>query len=515
VTWRRTLALAGVAAMSAAGTAALAVRHADGVRGAAITIDVAHPGRAVPASFLGFSLEVPAAAAYAGTALHPDRALARLLATLAAAQGSPVALRVGGNSTDESWWAPGAPPGSRPRRARYVLGGRWLGRVSWLVRVARAPVTVGVNLAADDPGRALAFARALRAALPPGALRTIEIGNEPDLYTRGVSFRAGRAVVRRVARRARYDEMRYAAGVRRYAALLSAGLGRDPALAAGGFGGVAWDAALGPLLRGERGRVRALSAHAYPLDGCPGHAGHAVQLHRLLSDTASRGLAASVARMAAIGRRAGIPVHVTEMNSATCGGVSGVSDTFASALWAPGALFAMARTGVEGVDLHAWPRAAYAPFAFVSAPAGGMRLRARPLFYGLLLFADAAGHGSRLLPTHVATESGVRAWATLSGAGGVRVVAVNPSTATAARVTVALRGAGAQPAVLRLMRAPGLRARRGVSLAGRAIGADGRLHGRDGATPVVVLAGRWQFTLPPASAALLSGGSRIPGGHER
>jgi hypothetical protein len=65
------------------------------------------------------------------------------------------------------------------------------------------------------------------------------------------------------------------------------------------------------------------------------------------------------------------------------------------------------------------------------------------------------------------------------------------------------------------MRAPGLRARRGVSLAGRAIGADGRLHGRDGATPVVVLAGRWQFTLPPASAALLSGGSRIPGGHER
>jgi hypothetical protein len=65
------------------------------------------------------------------------------------------------------------------------------------------------------------------------------------------------------------------------------------------------------------------------------------------------------------------------------------------------------------------------------------------------------------------------------------------------------------------MRAPGLRARRGVSLAGRAIGADGRLHGRYRAITVVPVAGRWQFTLPPASAGLLSEASRIDGGGER
>jgi hypothetical protein len=208
VTWRRTFALAGVATMVATGTAALAVRGADGVQSAAIVVDVAHPGRAVPDSFLGFSVEVPAAAAYAGTASHPDLALARLLATLAAAQGSPAALRIGGNSTDESSWAPGAAPGPgpRPRRARYLVGSRWLGRLAWLARVSRAPVTVGVNLAASDPGRALGFARAVRAALPPGALGTVEIGNEPDLYTRSTAFRSGRVVVRRVARRARYDQ---------------------------------------------------------------------------------------------------------------------------------------------------------------------------------------------------------------------------------------------------------------------------------------------------------------------
>jgi hypothetical protein len=115
----------------------------------------------------------------------------------------------------------------------------------------------------------------------------------------------------------------------------------------------------------------------------------------------------------------------------------------------------------------------------------------------------------------VTTDSGVRAWATLTRSGGLRVIAVNPSSANAARVTVAVRGASARRAVLRLMRAPaGLRARHGVSLGGRTIGADGRLHGRDRAAPVVPAAGRYAFSVPPAGAALLSTTSRVggPGG---
>jgi hypothetical protein len=513
MTFRRTLALAGVAVTAVTAAAALGERDAGGVQGVAVTVDAAHPGPAVPPSFLGFSLEVPAVAQYAGGAERPNLALRRLLTTLGAAQGSPVALRIGGNSGDESWWAPrGSSHGPRPHGVRYVIGDRWLGRLAWLARAVHSPVTVGANLSARDPARALAFARAVRDALPRGALRTVEIGNEPDLYSRSVAFHAGHLVVRRTARRARYDQSRYAADVRRYVAVLSPGLGRAPALAAGGFAGVAWDSALPPLLRDERGRIAALSAHAYPLDGCFGHAPRAKQLRRLLSDTASRGLAADVARMVAIGRRAGAPVHLAEMNSATCGGVPGISDAFASALWAPGALFEMAHAGVGGVDLHSWPRAPYAPFAFTTPRAGATRAHARPLYYGLLLFAAAAGHGSRLLPTQVSTDSGVRAWATLTRSGGLRVVAVNPSSTNAARVTVAVRGASTRPAVLRLMRAPGLRAQGGVSLGGRAIGADGRLHGRDRAAPVVRIAGRYAFRLPPASAGLLSSASGVGAG---
>ena len=49
------------------------------------------------------------------------------------------------------------------------------------------------------------------------------------------------------------------------------------------------------------------------------------------------------------------------MNSVACGGKAGVSDTFASALWALDALFAVARSGADGVNLHMFPRARYGP----------------------------------------------------------------------------------------------------------------------------------------------------------
>ena len=43
------------------------------------------------------------------------------------------------------------------------------------------------------------------------------------------------------------------------------------------------------------------------------------------------------------------------MNAVSCGGVRGVSDTFASALWALDTLFEFSRVGVDGVNFHTVP----------------------------------------------------------------------------------------------------------------------------------------------------------------
>ncbi len=48
------------------------------------------------------------------------------------------------------------------------------------------------------------------------------------------------------------------------------------------------------------------------------------------------------------------------MNSVTGGGAKGVSNTFASALWALDTLFELAQAGVSGVNVHTFPSAQYA-----------------------------------------------------------------------------------------------------------------------------------------------------------
>src|SRR5205807_8152509 len=59
---------------------------------------------------------------------------------------------------------------------------------------------------------------------------------------------------------------------------------------------------------------------------------------------------------------AGLPLRVDEINSVACGGAAGVSNTFASALWALDTMFALVRTGVDGVNVHTFQGATYRLF---------------------------------------------------------------------------------------------------------------------------------------------------------
>jgi hypothetical protein len=117
--------------------------------------------------------------------------------------------------------------------------------------------------------------------------------------------------------------------------------------------------------------------------------------------------------------------RVDEMNSVDGGGVSGVSDTFASALWALDTLFEFLRAGISGVNVHTFPAARYALY---SAPRDG-EWRVRPEFYGLLLFSRAAPAGAQLLRVHAAPAAAanpaVDVRATRGLDGRLRVVVIN------------------------------------------------------------------------------------------
>jgi hypothetical protein len=165
----------------------------------------------------------------------------------------------------------------------------------------------------------------------------------------------------------------------------------------------------------------------------------------------------------------------------------------------------MAKTGVDGVNIHTFVKAIYEPFA-VSQRHGRWTGEVRPMYYGLLMFARAAPPGSRLLPVSYRPSSTLRIWATRAPDGTVRTVLINDSRRRAA--TVALRApAAAQGATGIRLRAPRVGSRSGVTLGGQSFGrvtTTGSLRGSPRTFALRAVQGRLVVRLPPASATVLT-----------
>ena len=262
-------------------------------------------------------------------------------------------------------------------------------------------------------------------------------------------------VHRRLRKRARYGPAAYGREVAGYLDVLSRGLRPTPRLAVAGFAGGAWWSFLPELLRKWGGRAGALSGHLYALPDCRAPT---PALEWLTGPGASRGRAAGLAPLARLAHRHRLPMRVTELNSAACGGRAGLSDTFGSALWLADTLFALLHDGADQADLHTWAHARYAPFAVA-----GARARARPPLTGMRAFARAAPGASRLVAVGVTGTARLRAWATVDARRTVRLALIAPR---AVRAALVVPGAGCGRAWIAT--AGGETARAACARAGRA-----------------------------------------------
>jgi hypothetical protein len=159
---------------------------------------------------------------------------------------------------------------------------------------------------------------------------------------------------------------------------------------------------------------------------------------------------------------------VDELNSVSCGGADGVSDTFASALWALRSMFELARVGVDGVNIHTFPGAQYGLFDF-SRRHGAWHATVRPEYYGLLLFARAAPPGSRLMRLTTRGPRLVTAWATRARNHTLRVVVINDSASSAATVIVRGQVGPSAHAGLTRLTAPAIAADTGTRIGGQSV----------------------------------------------
>lgn len=472
-----------------------------GPRPAPVTVSVKRSvtGRAVQPGFLGLSIEYWALEAYAGkdaAGLNP--VLVQLIRNLyAGQQGS---LRIGGVTTDKTWWP--VAHLRRPPGVNYTLSRRRLAVIKALAAAVDARLILGINLEADSTAVASGEARAMLRDIGDRNVAAFELGNEPELYGNGNFgwyLRDGQPVPGRAPD---YDLAAFTRDFSR----MSAALPVAP-LAGPSSGAHRWFDRLGEFASHQH-KLRVVTVHRYPMQACfnPPASSSYPTISRLLSPAASRGLAASVTPSLTIAHHLHLPLRIDEMNTISCGNPPGVPNTFAMALWALDALFADAQVGVDGVNIHTYPGAVYQLFRFTHRGSQWQGL-VEPEYYGLLMFAQAAPPGARLLKTTGTTDL-LRVWATRDHAGTTRILVLNDDLARPHVVTLRVAGAHGTGTVERLQ-APSAGSTSGITLGGQTYGqstATGVLTGQRATTLVPATSAGYRVRLPAASAALLTVG---------
>jgi hypothetical protein len=195
-------------------------------------------------------------------------------------------------------------------------------------------------------------------------------------------------------------------------------------------------------------------------------------------------------------KAAGLPFRLTEGNSCYNAGKQGVSDRFASALWAGDFCLQMATLGCVGVNLHGGANGYYSPI--VGSTASGFS--ARPEYYGLMLAQEFAGH--TLKRTTLETQgANITAYAA-GGEAGPSLVAVFNKDERDAEVTITDSDAGSRRVTIGRLEASAIDAKDGVTFEGSAVNGDGHFHPRAGEL-VKARSGKMRIGVRGYSAALI------------
>ncbi|MEO8966967.1 MAG: glycosyl hydrolase family 79 C-terminal domain-containing protein [Solirubrobacteraceae bacterium] len=456
---------------------------------ARVVIDAHAPMRSIPASFLGISTEYWSMPLWARHLSLLDRVL-----SLVHGPG-PLVLRIGGDSADRTFWSPVR---ELPGWA-FELTPAWLREVSAIVRHTHARLILDLNLVTATPMIAARWARVAEAKLPKHSIIGFEIGNEPDLYSRTLwqaAIAGGRAA--RVLP-LQITASSYAAAYTAYSRALSHAAPGVPLLGPAlskPRAGLGW---ISRLLATPHPGLAAVTVHRYPYSACAAASDPAdPTLARVLSENAPAGMARTVLGAVRVARTAGLPVRLSELNSITCGGVSGISNTFATALWAPDALFELLHAGVSGVNVHVRAAAINAAYSL-----GRSGLYAHPLLYGMVMFNRMLGPDSKLVSLRLRAprQLHLKVWAVRSGRSTLRVLVIDKG-GRAAEVSLTLPAQGS--ATVQRLLGPSVRSARGVTLTGQRLSRNGLWRGR----PVITVVPRgprgYTLAVPRYSAAVLT-----------
>jgi hypothetical protein len=494
----------------------------------AASIDTEHPSLTIPYAFSGLSIEYPDLKNFTGQRAMGSTfkqvlnspgfnpIFTQLLKNLATYKNGWPMVRVGGNSSDESWWNPTMLP--RPLGIKHDITNDTLDNLAGSTPTNGSRLILGLNLGQNNPALAKEFARAALAGLPSEKIYLFELGNEPDIFASHTYYSDPLTSQTVFIRPAGYSFTNYLGEFDTFATALQ-GLSQPfplggPVFTTSAYG---WMQYLPSFLSAQAPRLKAVTYHRYPLSVCswstPGSPTDPT-IANLLADKSAKSLAQGVAPFVAQAISYRKPLRISEINSVSCGGKAGVSNSFASALWGTDVMFNLAQVGAAGVNFHSGTGAYYTPFRFSVRPVrtgvgdnwgSVFTPTVNPLYYGMLLFNQATANSARLLPVNTSTLGNIKVWATLDAQQVVRVVLLNKDTVLGGKARIqlsSLRTTG----VLTRLRAPTANATNGVTLAGQTFDGtvDGFPLGSYISEQITPQNGSYSLDLPPASAALLT-----------
>jgi hypothetical protein len=431
---------------------------------ARVAIAYDDPGRAIAADFIGLSYESALVAAPDYFTLE-NRSLLGLIRGL----GAHGVIRIGGNTSERTVWETGA---AKQTPGRYVITPAAVDRLAAFMRKLDWQLIYGLNLADNTPARAADEAAYVARTLG-SKLLAFQIGNEPDGFGRWSGVRP-----------ARYDVQAFLAEWQIFHAAIHA---RVPDARFAGPDVAAETDWIPAFAEARPENLVLLTRHYYAAGPAtdPG-----VTLPKLLDSAAQ--VEPVLRRLEGFGRSYRLPYRIAETNSVYAGGRPGVSDTLGAALWGAELMFQVAAAGGAGVNFHAGPDKVYTPIG-----GGGAPHHAQPLYYGMLLFAQAAR--GVLVPARLKSDLNLACFAARADDGSLRVCLINKD-ARGARLRIDPGRRFATASAMRLA-GPSLEATAGT-LGGATIDASGRWAP---AAPEMLQSesGHVLVDVPGASAALV------------
>jgi len=432
-----------------------------------ITVDENHTGTTIPDMFEGLSYETVYMSE--NEILNANnKVLVQLLKNI-----GPGLLRIGGGSSDRIAWT------GKPRNTLTGRDSVTMTEIDQLAEFSRAigwPVMFGLNVVKNDP--VAAVDEALYADNKLGAnLYALQVGNEPDAYVLNGLRNTG------------YGSADYKTEFESYFSAIRARLPRVSFAGPGPSYNTDW---LKPFADAENANIRMLDAHYYVAGPATDPS---INYHMLFSNYYKLNNILNVIKQEAAAYH--LPYRITECNSIYGGGKVGISDIFASALWALDYMWTVAQNQGAGINFHGGNHAVYTPIEVQNGV-----VTARPEYYAMLAFKYGTRSSTVIAANTDHAAYQCSAYACINSDGTRTVTLINKDEVNNFYVTVQQGRSASSIQIARLI-APGMQSTEGIMFGGSAIKSDGTFA-PSSLERYMVNKKSFSVNIPAASAAVIT-----------